>query len=113
MEGLPNVHLSSSDILTEISVSETSPAHNLLNINLKMMPCLTAQSQLAVVNMINYVVDEIKYKIPDILCKHKNLALSSPAMKSLMTSLGWWMTERNCFQEKSICIVGDNAVVRM
>ena len=81
--------LSNSDILTEISVSETTPAHNLLNINLKMMPCLTAQSQLAVVNMINYVVDEIKYKIPDILCKHKNLALSSPAMKSLMTCQGW------------------------
>ena len=53
------------------------------------MPCLAAQSQLDVVNMINYVVDEIKYKIPDILCKHKNLALSSPAMKSLMTCQGW------------------------
>ena len=47
------------------------------------------ESQLAAVNMINYVVDEIKYKIPDILCKHKNLALSSPAMKSLMTCQGW------------------------
>ena len=28
--------------------------------------------------MINYVVEEIKYKIPDILCKHKNSLLSSP-----------------------------------
>ena len=66
--------LSNSDILTEISVSETTPAHNLLNINLKMMPCpaLPVQPQLDV-NMINDVVDEIKYKITDILGKHKNL----------------------------------------
>ena len=63
------VFLSNSDILTEISVSETTPAHNLLNINLKMMRW-PAQSQLDV-NMINYLVDEIKYKIPDILRKHK------------------------------------------
>ena len=36
------------------------------------LPCLAGQSQLDG-NMINYVVDEIKYKIPDILGKHKNL----------------------------------------
>ena len=41
------------------------------------LPCLAGQSQLDG-NMINYVVDEIKYKIPDILCKHKNLLLSTP-----------------------------------
>ena len=70
------IFLSNSDILTEISVSETSPATQFAEYQFKddALPCpaLPVQPQLDV-NMINDVVDEIKYKITDILGKHKNL----------------------------------------